>query len=187
MHTLLCLVVVCAHPIEEHVYDRTISVRLTANAVVVEYVLEVSDLTAFNDAADLVSDEERPTITSREASPSLSQRHRASARQDVSRGDRQETSLLCLQGKEVAGVGSSALRIPLRGTVAAGAQGTAPLHLPRSELRGKEGNDPALSRNGAAVKLLARTQPDEALLKCKSLDLRPGDEERRAPPRRSSS
>ncbi len=50
----LCLVLVFAgiaraHPIPKNNHDRTITVRLTPKAVIIEYVLEVDELTAVND------------------------------------------------------------------------------------------------------------------------------------------
>ncbi len=47
-----------AHPVPLNSYDRVIIVRLTPAAVVVDYVLEVDSLTAFNDVPSLVSKEE---------------------------------------------------------------------------------------------------------------------------------
>src|SRR5262249_6997065 len=52
-----------AHPVEEKVYDRTLTVRLTGRAVVVEYQLEVNALTADSDGPDLVSKDELAEIT----------------------------------------------------------------------------------------------------------------------------
>ena len=51
-----------AHPVDVRTYDRSITVRLTPAAVVVEYVLEVNSQTALNDLPDLVSKEERARI-----------------------------------------------------------------------------------------------------------------------------
>jgi ABC-type nickel/cobalt efflux system permease component RcnA len=44
-----------AHPVPVNSYDRTIVVRLTPSAVVVEYILEVDSFTARNDVPSLVS------------------------------------------------------------------------------------------------------------------------------------
>ncbi len=56
-----------AHPLPQKVYDRTITVRLTSDAVVVDYHLEVDALTASTDLPDLVSRDELADITTREA------------------------------------------------------------------------------------------------------------------------
>src|SRR5947208_8102598 len=55
---LLCLALAGqaqAHPVPVNSYDRTVVVRLTPAAVVVEYVLEVDSFTARNDVPSLVS------------------------------------------------------------------------------------------------------------------------------------
>src|SRR5262245_6665071 len=72
LFALLCLAglpapVLAAHPLPQKVYDRTITVRLTGNAVVVDYHLEVDALTAYTDLPDLVSRDEMGGITTREA------------------------------------------------------------------------------------------------------------------------
>src|SRR5437764_3774446 len=72
LFALLCLAalpvpVLRAHPLPQKVYDRTITVRLTGDAVVVDYHLEVDALTAYTDLPDLVSRNELADITTREA------------------------------------------------------------------------------------------------------------------------
>src|SRR6478672_2727679 len=56
---VLCVSVVnpsFAHPVADRTYDRTIAVRLTADAVTVAYELEVNTATVRSDLADLGED-----------------------------------------------------------------------------------------------------------------------------------
>ena len=179
MHILFCLAVVCAHPIEEQVYDRTVSVRLTASAVVVDYVLEVSDLTAFNDTADLVSDEERPTITSRAAvrRAYLNGNAPLLAKTFLAEIDKKRLSFICKEKKlQVLDHLRCEYRFEAPWRLTAGVKHHFTFRDPNFD--DKKGAIRLSLAAAPGVKLLARTQPDEALLQRKPLDLRPGDEER---------
>src|SRR5205823_2625100 len=52
-----------AHPVPVQTYDRTIVVRLTPGAVVVDYVLEIDSFTARNDVPALVTRAELARIS----------------------------------------------------------------------------------------------------------------------------
>jgi ABC-type nickel/cobalt efflux system permease component RcnA len=52
-----------AHDPAERIYDRTVVVRLTPRAVVVDYTLEVNSFTAYSDAANFLPKSELRTIT----------------------------------------------------------------------------------------------------------------------------
>jgi ABC-type nickel/cobalt efflux system permease component RcnA len=181
---LLCLAVLpapslSAHPIEEKVYDRIISVRLTDSAVVVSYVLEVNGRTAYNDVPDLVSKAELADITSAE------QVYRAFL--NGLEPQLRKTLYSTLDGKELKFVcKEKQFRVPDHLSCAYRFEavwqptaGTRHQFLFREANFEDEKGTVRLSLTPAGeVKLIASTQPDEALLKRNPLDYRPGDQER---------
>ena len=185
---LLCLIVLLAvlpapslsaHPIEEKVYDRSIDVCLTDSAVVISYVLEVNARTAYSDVPDLLSRAELAEVTRAE------QVYRAFL--DGLAPQLAKTLYAALDGKELPFVCKEKqfkvldhLRCEYRFEAAwRPAPGVKHRFLFREANFEEEKGSVRLSLTAASgVKLLSSTQPDEALLKRKPLDLRPGDQER---------
>jgi ABC-type nickel/cobalt efflux system permease component RcnA len=172
-----------AHPIEEKVYDRTITVRLTPRAVVVDYHLEVNARTAYSDVPDLVSKTELAEITSTEQvyrtfldgmAPLLGKTLYATL-------DDRELTFVC---KEKRYRLLDHLRCEYRFEAAwepAAALGVGAKHQFAFREANFEEEKGAISLSlaaGVGVQLLASVQPDEALLQRKPLDLLPRDRER---------
>ncbi len=166
-----------AHPVEVRAYDRSITVRLTPTAVVVEYVLEVNSLTARNDVPELVTREEMARIFRPE------EVHEAFAR--ASAPDLAKNLLARLDGKPLNFVLKQRkhqvldhLRCEYRFEAEWKLE-------PDSEhtFTFRETNydqDPGAVRLALevdpALGILKSVQPDEALKKRPLTDLRPGDE-----------
>ncbi|MBI1916929.1 MAG: hypothetical protein HYS12_19650 [Planctomycetes bacterium] len=168
-----------AHPLPQKVYDRTITVRLTGDAVVVDYHLEVDALTAYTDLPDLVSRDELGGITSREAvfKAFLDGQAPLIANNLYATLDKKVLEFTC---KERRCFLTEHLRCEYRLK--------APWHpSPDAEHSFKFHEANFDQEKGAvrlsltaspALTLLSVTQPDEALLARASIDLREGDEDR---------
>jgi len=167
-----------AHPLPQKVYDRTITVRLTDTAVVIDYHLEVDALTAYSDLPDLLSRDEIAAITNREAvfrafldgqAPLLANNLYATL-------DKQVLEFVC---KERRWTHTDHLRCEYRfeapWRLAPDTKYAFAFHEANFD---QEKGAVRLSLVAPALTLLSVTQPDEALLARASIDLREGDEER---------
>ena len=186
--TLLCLATFLAalpaptaraHPIEEKVYDRTITVRLTAPAVVVDYHLEVNARTAYSDVPDLVPKKELAEITRAEdvyraflngTAPLLGKTLYATL-------DDKELAFVCKDKRfRVLDHLRCAYRFEAAWRPLPGAKHRFLFR--EANFEDEKGTIKLALAAAPAVRLLSSTQPDEALLKRKPLDLLPRDQER---------
>jgi hypothetical protein len=181
---LLCLAELrapplCAHPLPQKVYDRTITVRLTETAVLVDYHLEVDALTASTDLPDLVSREELAGITSREAvfKAFLDGQAPLLANNLCARLDNKVLEFVC---KERRSLLTDHLRCEYRFEAAwrlsPDAEHTFDFH--EANFDQEKGAVRLSLTVSPALTVRSLTQPDEALLARASIDLREGDEER---------
>ncbi len=170
-----------AHPVEEKVYDRTVTVRLTRAAVVVDYLLEINALTAYADVGNMVAEPQRARLLAagaeevyraflRETAPQL-------ANGLVARLDGKELSFVCKQSRfQVLDHLRCEFRLEAAWQPALGNKHA--FDLCDSNFEDRRGSLRLSLTTSGALTLLARTQPDEVLLKRPSLDLAPGDRER---------
>jgi ABC-type nickel/cobalt efflux system permease component RcnA len=168
-----------AHPLYQSFYDRTVTVRVTERAVVVDYVLEVDSTTVYLDMRHLVSREEMAAINRQE---------------DVFRIYHEKTAPLLLANLDVQLDGKpltlrcTAQRWNLKDQHPAfefrlecGYQlsaGSRHRLVVREQNFAEEKGAVRMSLAADGVTLHERTQPDKALLARAAIDLRPGDEDR---------
>jgi ABC-type nickel/cobalt efflux system permease component RcnA len=188
--TLLCLICTwllavlpapspAAHPIEEKVYDRTITVRVTPAAVLVDYHLEVNARTTYSDVPDLVSKQELADITSSEQvyraflngmEPLLGKTLYATL-------DDRELTFVC---KEKRYRLLDHLRCEYR-FAAAWKPAVGAKHrfvFREANFEDEKGAIRLSLASGAGVRLMADVQPDKSLWQRKPLDLEPRDQEK---------
>jgi ABC-type nickel/cobalt efflux system permease component RcnA len=172
----------CAHPVPKKQYDRVIVVRLTAEAVLVEYHLELDVDTAVNDltSADLLTADQLAELTNREKVFSAYTRLYGPIYAQIIDAslDKEPLSLKCVK-QQYQVKDSFQCDFVFRAD-------WKPKPGQRHTFSFKEVNyehDAGLIelslRADSPITLLAKTEPDEALKKRPLIDLRPGDERRR--------
>ena len=179
---LLCFAgspALCAHPLPQKVYDRTIAVRLTDTAVVVDYHLEVDALTASTDLPDLVTRDKLADITTPEAvfKGFLDGQAPLIANNLLARLDKKYLNFTCKERRYLL---TDHLRCEYRfeapWRLSPDAEHTFDFHeINFDQEKGAVRLSLAVS---PALTILSMTQPDEALLARASIDLREGDEDR---------
>ena len=168
-----------AHPLPQKVYDRTIAIRLTGDAVVVDYHLEVDALTAYTDLPDLVSRNELADITTREAvfKAFLDGQAPLIATNVSATLDKQVLEFTCKERRYLL---TDHLRCEYRLQASWCPSPDVEHTFEFQELNFDQEKGAVRLSLAAAPVLTIRsiTQPDEALLARASIDLREGDEER---------
>src|SRR5438046_36405 len=92
-----------AHPVPALTYDRTVRIKLTPAGVEATYRLELNDYTMLVDGAQIISDEQRATLTERSERPA-----ELKDRRDVNRTDEEDARLREISAKFTAAAPATA-------------------------------------------------------------------------------
>src|SRR5262245_42631257 len=166
-----------AHPVPRKSHDRTIIVKLTAEAVVVDYRLEVDEWTAVNDLVALLEREDLAKLNSPSEFYEAFTRVYAPIIADnlTAKLDGRPLGFMCESHKHQV-LDHLRCDFIFRAPWKPAAEGSFAFHEGNYELESGRVNLSLIAE--APLRLVGLIQPDEELKNCPATELRPGDEGR---------